>query len=522
MFSTVIFSYHCLAEKSRCYTENSNTRSNSSSKLCGIMSMVNYMYPQWHPVPCDVPTRAYVVCSHPYLYHTKYRPRPTSLRQDKPLVAQKYCGTGEMLFENECFIFTRNFSKNVHVLTNNEFRKHIKMCGGRTVDKYLNISVVMEYLSHVSYLKPVFIFPRGYEANQFYSYCTRRESVKSKRLFYITHTIRKNLPSKYDIYGCISDMPNHLMVQKQLMIARKNAEADDMFYCFINGKIHSFQTKDIYKLLKKKPFYFGYSDSITQFYQYDVMLNKFVKYQNTTDANNTFYVIKSKLPDKIDHLKSNYSTHLCISKEYVSLIVVLDGAYDCKSRDDEISPIPCNHDGQIKNSSFCETYCRRPKCTCPDLYYQKAKGGCSPYNINVKDLSNDAKIKFLDYGTKFHKTNINHVYTDSIVIEEQEIERINISYDPETNIQLDCTQKELQYLGELHSTYLVKTCSSFNELQCTYGCAKCFPIHKLCVYDLDQNGVLRYCPSGAHLKNCDRIGCNTMFKCKNNYCLPFK
>ena len=486
------------------------------------MSIVNYMFPQWHPVPCDVPIRAYVACSHPFLYHKIYRPRPKTLRQEKLRVTQTHCGTKEMLFENECFTFTRKFSKTLHMLTNNEFRKHIKMCGGRTVDKYLNISVVIEYLSQVSYLKPVFAFPGGHEVNQFYSYCIRRESVESKRLFYITHTIRRNFPPKYDINGCKSDMPNHLMVQKRLMQTKINVGADDMFHCFINGKIHSFQTKYIYNLIRKKPFYFGYSDNRTQFYQYDVMLKKFLKFQNTTNANNTFYVIKSKLQDRIYHFKSNYSTHLCSSKEYVSLIVVLDGVYDCKSRDDEIGPISCHHDGQIKNSSFCKTYCRRPKCICPDLYYQKAEGGCSPYNINIKDHLNDAKIKFLDNGTKIHQTNINHVYTDSIVIEEQTIEKRNIFYDPEAKIQSDCTQKELQYLGELHSTYLVKSCSSFNELQCTYGCAKCFPTNKLCVYELDQNGEFRYCPCGAHLKNCARIGCNTMFKCTNNYCLPYK
>ena len=251
------------------------------------------MYPQWYPVPCDTPVRASVVCSHPYLYHKKYKPRSKTLSHYKPHAAQTYCETGAILFENECYTFTRKLFNTLHILTNNEFRKHIKMCGGKTVDKYLNINVVMEYLSQVSYLKPVFAFPGGYEANQFYSFCHLRGRVRNKRLFFIQHIIRQNLPSWYEIYGCKTDIPNRLIVQKKLLETSNSVEADDLFHCFINGKIHSFETKNIHDLIKTKPFYFGYSDNVTLFYQYDVMLKKFLMFQNTTDAKNTFYVIKS-------------------------------------------------------------------------------------------------------------------------------------------------------------------------------------------------------------------------------------
>ena len=77
---------------------------------------------------------------------------------------------------------------------------------------------------------------------------------------------------------------------------------------------------------------------------------------------NTFYVIKSRLQDvKNYHFKSNYSTYRCISKEYISLIVLHDGIDDCNSGDDETDPILCQHNGQMRNSSFCKISCRRPK-----------------------------------------------------------------------------------------------------------------------------------------------------------------
>ena len=255
----------------------------------------------------------------------------------------------------------------------------------------------------------------------------------------------------------------------------------------------------------------------------DPKLEELLILQNTTNAMNTFYVIKSRLQDvKNYHFKSNYSTYRCISNEYISLIVLHDGIDDCNSGDDETNPILCHHNGRMRNSSFCKTSCRRPKCICPDLYFQKLKGSCSPYNNNAKHNMSDTKINFIDNGTKVHHTNIHHVYTDTFAIEEKKIEKIHVFQGSEYKFQSDCTEKELQDLRDIHSSYLVKACSGLSQLQCTYGCAKCFPIHKLCVYELENNWKLKYCPSGAHLKNCERIECNKMFKCTNHYCLPYK
>ena len=83
--------------------------------------------------------------------------------------------------------------------------KHIKRYDNRrNVDKYLNITVVMKYLSQVNHLKPVFAFPRGHEVNQFYS-TSRNRGLKFKKLFYITETRRRKnggMTWWYDIYEC--------------------------------------------------------------------------------------------------------------------------------------------------------------------------------------------------------------------------------------------------------------------------------------------------------------------------------
>ena len=237
--------FHCFAGKSRCYMSQSKTNFNSS-KLCGIMSIINYMYPEWHPVPSDTPIRAYLVCSHPYLYHRKYRPSPQTRRHTKTNATQNFCETGEILFENECFTFTRKLSKTKHIITNNEFRKDIKTCNNRKiVYRYLNITVVMKYLSQVNHLKPVFAFPRGHGVNQFYSTC-RNRGLKLKKLFYITET--KNKPKWYDIYECKTNMSNY----QELRESMNHVEAT--FHCFINGKIQSYGTRSIYSLMRDEPF----------------------------------------------------------------------------------------------------------------------------------------------------------------------------------------------------------------------------------------------------------------------------
>ena len=64
-------------------------------------------------------------------------------------------------------------------------------------------------------------------------------------------------------------------------------------------------------------------------------------------------------------------------------------------------------------------------------------------------------------------------------------------------------------------------CISGN-LPCKLGHSKCFPLTKLFVYDLDENGQIKYCRDGGHLVHCSNINCTNTYKCPNSYCIPFR
>ena len=58
------------------------------------------------------------------------------------------------------------------------------------------------------------------------------------------------------------------------------------------------------------------------------------------------------------------------------------------------------------------------------------------------------------------------------------------------------------------------------HLHCVPGHPRCFPIEKLCVYDVDVNGKLLHCGNGAHLSSCKSHQCPGRFKCRHSNCLP--
>ena len=66
------------------------------------------------------------------------------------------------------------------------------------------------------------------------------------------------------------------------------------------------------------------------------------------------------------------------------------------------------------------------------------------------------------------------------------------------------------------------SCITQGTLPCRPGHPRCFPLYALCVYDIDEYGHQRYCRNGAHLHNCESIGCPTKYKCPDSYCIPVK
>ena len=84
-------------------------------------------------------------------------------------------------------------------------------------------------------------------------------------------------------------------------------------------------------------------------------------------------------------------------------------------------------------------------------------------------------------------------------------------------------EDEMQYYSLLtvkHHPF--NACNSNYELPCVFGHSYCFPLSKVCIYDLDHNSLqLRYCRNGAHLYNCTNFQCPGYFKCPLSYCISF-
>ena len=202
----------------------------------------------------------------------------------------------------------------------------------------------------------------------------------------------------------------------------------------------------------------------------------------------------------------------CSSGEYISVSFLLDGKTDCINKDDE-SKLYCFVDGKYTNDSLCKTSCtKQSNCRCPNLFYQSAQGGCFPYS---KQCGAKDKMCKEHHVRENSSTDVQHLTTKS----SKKAQHRKVT--KRQSFHTDCTLIELKTF-EKDTILMTKHCKVPDEMMCTYGCSRCFPVSKLCVFEIHLNFSLMYCPSGAHLKNCQEMECNNMFKCYNSYCTPYK
>ena len=60
-----------------------------------------------------------------------------------------------------------------------------------------------------------------------------------------------------------------------------------------------------------------------------------------------------------------------------------------------------------------------------------------------------------------------------------------------------------------------------HEIPCMEGHSTCFTFLNICIYQLNTRKHLVPCRNGGHLENCKHFECNMMYKCPNNYCIPW-
>ena len=248
--------------------------------------------------------------------------------------------------------------------------------------------------------------------------------------------------------------------------------------------------------VSKAPINFIIENKMTQIVlQYDTFFNSFTFRRRLVQKlkMNEFFIRKAIKKDTLHVNTRNTRMFECFNGEYVSMLYWNE--MNCFHQDKDKLGSICFQNGKGMDVTYCRKSCVKSDCVCNDLYYHNTQGGCLPYlrpfpkTLNFTSFNNYSKIQYT------HKLS--------------------------SLLYLDCNRDELSKIKK-NKTVFFKSCEDPDQLLCTYGCRKCFPSHKLCTYELDYDGKLLHCPSGAHLKNCEFIGCNNMFKCPNSYCIPYR
>ncbi len=302
------------------------------------------------------------------------------------------------------------------------------------------------------------------------------------------------------------------MKEKLQRQQNKGKFSSDLSVCFLPALMESVSR------VSHENIVFGLDPLQVLLYKFDSVQEKFVL-QRQSDTDHVLFITYRKAMNSMTHYsRLELQMHRCNSGEHVPIKVLHNNVADCLNGDDEAG-LTCSVNGATINGTHCKLSCSRPNCTCPDLFHQKVQGGCHPYRSKGEKQS----LVFLDQRRKVPGTKLKYIYTSNFLMREnstiQDIETNRQTQNSEV-LYTDCTTAELKYYASAETTK--QNCTKQHEIHCTYGCARCFSIYNLCVYEFDANKKLKYCPSGAHLTSCFNFECKEMYKCQQHYCTPFR
>ncbi len=245
---------------------------------------------------------------------------------------------------------------------------------------------------------------------------------------------------------------------------------------------------------QKKIIVFNYQTRNEQLIKFDKVTRKFDSFSPEATDSQKFFILNIK-KYSVQHTRQQFEIQLeeCQTGEMVSVTGLFLEQNTCKIRDEDILfQKQCFSQVKIFNHTWL-------KQDCPKLFFRTAGGLCCPFTSRCR-----LSICSLNGAIYPHETTkFKHV--------SQEF----------AGILMDCTTMEIKQFQE--NTMPSPTgCLRLGEIQCTPGCAACFPVFRLCVFELDFNGKSMHCPSGAHLKHCDQYECNNMLKCHQSYCVPVR
>ena len=221
---------------------------------------------------------------------------------------------------------------------------------------------------------------------------------------------------------------------------------------------------------------------------------------------------KTKVPRTLFH---------CTDGSYIDETLVCDGSKDCAEGTDENNCV-CNNTLQ-SSSSVCQYIANSnsEKFSCSDFFYQcSSLSICIPYILvcNGQKDCQHGEDEFCSDNTK----TIGSLPQMFVCL----VSGISIPFSFVDILKPDCPstfEDELQYYNLSTNHYHPKSpCNNSYKIPCIPGHGYCFPLSKLCIYELKQNSShLKYCRNGVHLYNCTNFQCPGYFKCPLSYCVPF-
>ena len=198
----------------------------------------------------------------------------------------------------------------------------------------------------------------------------------------------------------------------------------------------------------------------------------------------------------------------------------------CTCRKDQVN---------INDPMYCRTKCNSPACSCQPLMFQCSVGGCVPYSFvcDGQPQCDDSSDEFCTNESTLvkkqiqPKLSVKKVY--SFVIGSEKcmgfrcLDASCIHHRSVDDLIPDCIEAEDEQHGlNIKHKGAIYECTDKQEIHCMPDHSKCFNIHKMCFYDLDEFGHVAYCRSGSHLFMCTWIECTNSFKCPHSYCIPIR
>ena len=246
----------------------------------------------------------------------------------------------------------------------------------------------------------------------------------------------------------------------------------------------------------------------------------------------------------------------CNDGSCVSPAALCDGKWDCGYGEDEAEcdAIMCHINNIYQNHEFCQMECSTEKhnCLCGLGFWQCRNGGCVPISkfcdlqedcgdasdevcqlprcndgkVECKNRQCVPKLVIFDFQRRCldnsdeneHKYSYSHVIKLSCRSSAKQIPAARISdFIPDCPSSYD-EPLYLQIVTNRHQTKKNPCLSGY--LPCMHFHSQCFPLEKLCVYELDTEQEMLYCRNGFHTRDCKSFPCAQAFKCASSYCIP--